>query len=75
MTEWALTPCETCENVHLDTRRVSFERWACVKFPRLPNMSPVAPNAGTGNPPYMRCVGINGGYCPLYVERRNKDAD
>lgn len=73
MTDWALTPCEDCENVHLDTRKWSPDRWACVRFPRLPNLSPVAPKAGVGNPPYMRCVGINGGFCPLFQQRKGED--
>lgn len=30
----APTPCETCDHVHMETRKQSYQRWMCVKFPR-----------------------------------------
>lgn len=65
------TPCEKCDNVHSDTRKWEPRNWRCVKFPRLPGMSPVAPTQGVGHPPFQRCEGINGGYCPLWTARRD----
>ena len=71
MTEWAITPCEDCDNVHMDTRKWSYERWACTQFPILPNMNPVAPKTGLPEPPFNRCTKINGGYCPLWKPRKS----
>lgn len=65
------TACEDCDNVHESTRKQSPSRWLCMKFPRLENMNPVAPKAWVGVEPYMRCFGINGGFCPLFVKRRD----
>ena len=65
-----LTACEDCDNVHGDTRKQSPSRWVCMKFPRTKRFSPVAPRAWVGSDPFMRCVGINGGLCPLFTPRR-----
>lgn len=66
-----ITTCETCDHVHAETRKQSPSRWVCVKFPRLEGYSPVAPKYWVDAEPYMRCVGINGGLCPMYRERRD----
>lgn len=65
------TPCETCDNVHMETRKGHPARWLCIKFPRLEGLSPVAPKQWVDVEPYMKCSGINGGFCPLYVKRRD----
>lgn len=65
------TPCEDCDNVHAETRKMSPGRWVCVKFPRLEGMNAVAPRKWVDTEPYMRCVGINGGFCPMFVRRRD----
>jgi hypothetical protein len=75
MTEWALTPCEDCNGVHLDTAKMSPDRWCCVHFPMLPGLSAVAPTRGLPSPPYNRCANINKGHCPLFVERKNQDTE
>lgn len=64
------TPCEDCDFVHESTRKQSPGRWVCVRFPRLEGLSPIAPTKWVDLEPYMRCVGINGGHCPLWVKRR-----
>lgn len=61
--------------MHMDTRKWEPERWRCVKFPRLPGMNAVAPQRGVGSPPYQKCIGINGGYCPLWTERQGNEKD
>lgn len=71
----SLTPtfCEDCANVHLDTVRWSFERWACSKFPVVPGFNPVAPTKGLPDPPYNRCVNINKGFCPVFKPKDKTD--
>lgn len=70
MTDFALTPCEDCENVHMDTRKQHPGKWLCVRFPRLQNLNAVAPNQWVLHEPYNRCVNINLGFCPLHQPRR-----
>lgn len=67
------TLCETCEHVHPSTRTRRGSQWACLKFPALEGGSFVAPTEGVPDPPYMRCIGINGGACPLWKQRRTND--
>lgn len=64
------TPCRDCDNVHAATRKNSYTQWTCTRFPKLPGLNPVDPE-GWVDPPYMRCAGINGGHCPLFVKRRD----
>ena len=63
------TPCRTCDNVHSTTRKLSYTQWTCVRFPKVAGLNPVDPE-GWIDPPYMRCVGINGGHCALWTARR-----
>jgi len=65
------TPCEECDNVHMDTRKLRPSYWVCVKFPRLEGLSAIAPKQWVKHAPYMRCEGINGGFCPLWEKRRD----
>ncbi len=65
------TACEDCDNVHAETRKQSPARWVCVRFPRLEGMNAVAPKYWVDAEPYMRCVGINGGHCPMFTPRRD----
>lgn len=65
-----ITACEDCDHVAPDTRRQSPTRWVCLKFPRIEGFSPVAPKAWVDAEPYMRCVGINGGLCPVFAPRK-----
>ena len=69
------TPCETCEWVHMETRKQSYQRWMCVKFQRLEGLSPVAPTQWAALEPYNRCVSINLGHCPLWTKRRDSQKE
>lgn len=69
------TPCETCDSVHMDTRKLGPSRWVCVRFPRVEGLSPIAPTKWVELEPYMRCVGINGGHCALWTARREGQKD
>jgi hypothetical protein len=64
------TPCELCDEVHPASRTWQPHRWLCMRFPRLDGLDPVAPTQGVVMQPYMRCSGINGGFCCLFKPRR-----
>lgn len=70
-----ITPCEDCDNVHAETRKMNPGRWVCVKFPRLENLNAVAPREWVNAEPYNRCVSINLGHCPVFVPRREGQKD
>lgn len=61
------TMCEDCDNVTAATRKLYESQWTCIRHPRLPSGFVKA----DADQPYMRCVGINGGKCPLWVRRRD----
>lgn len=65
------TLCETCDHVHAETRKKSPQSWLCVKFKRIEGHGFVAPKFWAEHEPYMRCVGINGGACPLWKALRD----
>ena len=69
------TACEDCDNVHMETRKRPPSQWLCIKFPRLEGLNAVAPRAWVNAEPYMRCFGINGGFCPMFVKRREGQRD
>ena len=69
------TSCETCDNVHMESRKQPFWKWMCVKFPRLEGMNPVAPTQAVVHEPYNRCANINMGFCLLWQKRRDGQAD
>lgn len=66
------TTCESCDNVVLDTRKRQPTQWLCIKFPRENGGSFVSTSWWVEYEPYMKCVGINGGRCPFWTERRKK---
>lgn len=72
-----MTPtfCEECDNVHPETRKKLPAQWLCTKFPRLEGMGFVAAKSWAEQEPFMRCVGINGGKCPLFTPMRNGQKD
>lgn len=65
----APTLCEDCDNVHSETRKRSPSQWLCVQFPRLSGQGFVAPNVWTEQEPFMKCIYINGGKCPVFKRR------
>lgn len=69
------TPCETCEHLHPATMNQHPGRWLCMKFPRLEGLSAVAPKTWVKLEPYMKCTGINGGFCCLWEKRREGKKD
>jgi hypothetical protein len=66
-----VTACEDCDHVTSGTRKGHPARWCCIKFPRIEGFSPVAPKAWVDAEPYMRCIGINGGLCPMWSPKRD----
>jgi hypothetical protein len=71
-TGFETTTCEGCDNVHAETRKMHPGKWLCIKFKRVPGGSFIAPHTWVEREPYMRCNGINGGLCPMFVPRREK---
>jgi len=70
------TYCEDCDNVEPASRKRSPTGWVCLKFPRVEGGGFVAPTVWADQEPFMRCVHINGGFCPQFVKRpegQNKD--
>jgi hypothetical protein len=61
-----ITFCEDCDNVESSTRSRNPNSWICLKFPRKDGHGFVSETWWSRNEPYMRCVGINGGACPLF---------
>lgn len=69
------TYCETCDNVHPESRKKSPSQWLCIKFPRLEGGGFVAPKVWAATDPFNRCVNVNLGYCPLWAPMRNGQRD
>lgn len=65
----AYTYCEECDHVEPASRKRSPTQWVCLKFPRVEGGGFVAPTVWADQEPFMRCVNINGGYCPLFQPR------
>lgn len=66
-----VTQCESCDYRHAISENRPPWRWLCSRFPRLPWADDIDKDGKwTGFDPYMTCVGINGGLCPLYEPRR-----
>ena len=70
MTERFYTFCEDCDNVETASRKRSPSSWLCLKFPRVEGGGFVAPKVWATAEPFMKCTGINGGWCPLFAHRR-----
>lgn len=64
------TFCEDCDHVHPSSRKKPATYWLCMAFKRIRGGSFVAPTEWADNEPYMRCIGINGGACPMYTPLR-----
>lgn len=67
------TYCLDCDNVVEASRKRTPRNWLCSKFPRVEGGGFVAPDAWVAEEPFMRCVHINGGDCPLFVTRSEPD--
>lgn len=63
------TFCRDCQHVHEATRKSPPYRWLCVKHKRLEGSGFVDPDYWAKHEPYLRCVDVNGGACPLFKER------
>lgn len=69
------TFCDQCDNVLAESRKRAPYQWLCTKFPRLEGQGFIAPNLWADLEPYMKCVNINGGACPLWAPLRNGQRD
>lgn len=66
-----LTICSECDHVTSDTRKKSPPQWTCIKHKRMPGGSFVDPDTWVEHEPYLRCVNLNAGACPLWTARRD----
>jgi hypothetical protein len=69
------TYCVECDHVERGSRKGSPHGWLCTQFPRAEGMGFVHPNYWAEHEPYMRCVNINGGVCPLYSPIRTHEME
>lgn len=66
-----ITLCEDCEHLHPQARNNRKEGLAlCMAHPRVERSDLVFKGITDQDPPYMRCIGINGGRCPTFEPRR-----
>lgn len=72
MTEF--THCSDCEHVTSESRKGKWYGWTCIKFPNLGGGGFVT-NDIRETEPYMKCVGINGGKCPLWQRRKDNQVN
>lgn len=64
------TLCETCDHVAADSRRDHPRFWLCTRHRRLPGFGFVTHNPHPRQAPYLHCIDVNGGACPLWTPRR-----
>lgn len=69
-----ITLCEDCDNLEAQSAKSHPRTWICRKFPRLDGKSFLSETYWGRNEPFMRCEGINGGACPLFTPRPQKEA-
>lgn len=67
------TYCRACANVVQDSRKRHPAQWLCSRFPRLEGGGFVAPDIWVEMEPFMKCLHINGGSCPLFTPRIQED--
>lgn len=64
-----ITYCADCDHPQGQSRNYQRYRWICTLFPRLEGQGFVDPGVWDKDEPYMRCIDINGGKCPLFRRR------
>ncbi len=68
-----LTYCVDCDNLS-EIQSGHPRYWMCLKFPRLiEGFGHVTKNGWDKAPPYMFCININGGNCPLFEPKKEKN--
>ena len=67
----AETLCENCEHLHPISAKRPPWRWICMKHRDMP-WGKYIKEDGTwdGFDPYLQCVRVNGGACPLYEPKK-----
>jgi hypothetical protein len=65
-----VTLCEDCEHRHPESDKRHPAKWMCMKFPRLEGHGFMCSGKWVGFDPWMYCIGINGGACPLFERKR-----
>jgi len=74
LTQFTKTFCENCE--WLGNPKDYPNRWYCKKYPKVDGVGHLSETYRAENP-FMLCSGINGGICPSFekkTEKENNDA-
>ena len=66
-----VTLCSDCKHVRLNYKSDSPWKWYCIKHPRLAGWGFVTDKM-LNMAPFLRCVDVNGGACPLYEAGDNQ---
>lgn len=61
-----ITYCAKCQHHSRPSKSAPPWRWMCVKHPRLEGFGFVTEDTWDDAPPFLYCVSVNGGRCPLY---------
>ncbi len=63
-----MTFCEDCEHLHPASKGPPW-RWLCSKSPRMEGYGFITRGMWDHMDPFMLCVGINGGACPMFEQK------
>lgn len=64
------TFCRECDHVVEETRKRGPHQWLCGLHKRIEGQGFVDPEWWVENEPFLKCVNVNGGACPLFEPRR-----
>lgn len=64
------TYCESCDHVSRAREGTPSYRWLCLKHPNDAGFGFVTREFWDKDDPYLRCVNVNGGNCPLFEKRK-----
>lgn len=68
------TYCSRCEHVSEPTMHLHPRLWLCLKHPNIwDGFGFVTEDTWEKAEPYLRCLNVNGGACPLFEQRREQD--
>ena len=68
-----ITFCSDCAHKRQDSESQPPWYWYCNRHPRLEGFGFVT-RRWRPDPPFLKCVDLNGGACPLFEQRNDEDA-
>ena len=66
----APTLCSDCDNVEAGSRKTNPRNWLCRMHKRRHAEGFISPTYWAENEPFLRCVNVNAGSCPLFTPLR-----